>query len=281
MLGRIFRARSPGERPALDPPSRPAVASLPWTAAAAPPAGIILYLCALGLVGAATVGVFFGIGLVMLMHHPAAPADRQTAAATAARLSAATTRLPEPPAAKAPPASATEPASLLRKTGAAPLPAQPMPLSKPPAVADAPAPVPSASPDGSEAHAAPAAPTAAAPDAAISEPAATAPAVPPPAASPHLSTEEVAALLARGDALFRRGHPAAARLLYRRALDAGEGRGALGMGATYDPSFLNRGRRHGSSGDPAVAGFWYRQALVLGAPEAEGRLATLAGGPPR
>ena len=82
-------------------------------------------------------------------------------------------------------------------------------------------------------------------------------------------------MLGRGDALFHRGDFPAARQLYQQAFDSGAGRGALGLGATYDPSFLDRDGRHGLRGDPAIAGFWYRSALALGEAEAKVRLAGL------
>jgi hypothetical protein len=51
------------------------------------------------------------------------------------------------------------------------------------------------------------------------------------------SAAEVAALLARGDWLFATGDVASARLLYRRAADAGVARAAVRMGETFDPVF--------------------------------------------
>jgi hypothetical protein len=91
----------------------------------------------------------------------------------------------------------------------------------------------------------------------------TAAPVPLHAASVHLSTEEIALLLARGDTFLRSGDVASARAFYERAVDAGDGRAALRMGATFDPAFL------GARGDPAVARLWYERARDLG--EAEGQ----------
>jgi hypothetical protein len=95
------------------------------------------------------------------------------------------------------------------------------------------------------------------------------------ASSPHLSAAEIAALLAHGSAALRKGDIAAARLFYQRAFDAGEGRGALGMGATYDPAFLRGSRLRNLYGDPAAARVWYLHALMLGAAGAERRLVHL------
>jgi hypothetical protein len=95
------------------------------------------------------------------------------------------------------------------------------------------------------------------------------------ATNPYLSAAEIAALLAQGKAAFRKRDIAAARLFYRRAAEAGEGRAALAMGATYDPTFLRRRALRISYGDPAEARAWYLQALALGAAGAERRLTNL------
>jgi hypothetical protein len=94
----------------------------------------------------------------------------------------------------------------------------------------------------------------------------------PPAASLHLSSEEIAELLARGDTLVRSGDIASARLFYERAANAGNGRAALLLGATFDPVFLDRGTVLGVPSDPAEARLWYQRARDLGEAEAERRL---------
>jgi len=116
------------------------------------------------------------------------------------------------------------------------------------------------------------------PDTAAAQQAAKPSAAPPAVAhatSPHLAAAEIGALLAHGNAAFRKGDIAAARLLFQRAADAGEGRGALGMGATYDPAFLRLSPLRILYGDPAEARAWYLHALVLGAAVAERRLINL------
>ena len=115
---------------------------------------------------------------------------------------------------------------------------------------------------------APAAPPPASPGLSNEQPAAPV----PPAAGPHLSTEEIAELLARGDTLLRRGDIASARLFYERAANAGDGRAALRMGATFDPAFLGRDVLRGVLGDTAEARLWYQRARDLGEAEAERRL---------
>ncbi len=227
----------------LDPVTRMIAASR-RAGAAERPAGAVLYLCTLGLVAAATIGAFFGLGLALLMPHPIAHADRQTASAMAPGASAATARHTLPAATSAP----AIPSGFAGR-------------SKPAAMAAAPS------------SAAPAAPAAPVPAAPVS-------AAPAFAAKPQRPAA-IAALLEEGDELFHSGDIAAARLRYRQAFDFGAARGALGIGATYDSDFLNRDGRHGLTGDPAVASFWYREAFALGAAEAERRLAALPAAPPR
>jgi hypothetical protein len=92
---------------------------------------------------------------------------------------------------------------------------------------------------------------------------------PPPTASPRLSTEEMAALLARGDSLLSVGDVASARLFYERVADAGGGLAAVRLGETFDQFFLDRVRLRSVRGDPDAALFWYRRARDLGATDAE------------
>ena len=128
---------------------------------------------------------------------------------------------------------------------------------KTPAKKAAPAePVPAALP-------APASPTPEAPPAV----AAHAPKIPP--GQPRLAAAEIAALLARGDSLLGVGDIASARLFYERATDAGDGRAALRLGATYDPGFVDRIQLLHVHGDAAQALSWYRRARELGETEAE------------
>jgi TPR repeat protein len=84
-----------------------------------------------------------------------------------------------------------------------------------------------------------------------------------------LPAPEIAALLAHGDALFRKGDLAAARLFYERAADAGDGQGAIRLGETFDPVFLDHAQIRGARGDLGKALAWYRRARDLGAAEAE------------
>ena len=113
--------------------------------------------------------------------------------------------------------------------------------------------------------------TAAAPAAQMPKaPASVASSLPPaPPARPLLSGAEIVALVARGDALFGKGDLAAARLLYERAADAGDGQAALRLGETFDPVFLDQAHLTGVRGDSGTAMSWYRRARDLGAADAD------------
>jgi len=89
------------------------------------------------------------------------------------------------------------------------------------------------------------------------------------------SASEIAALLERGNALFRTGDVVSARLFYERAAQAGEARGAVRLGETFDPVFLNSAYLRGVRGDLDAAWSWYRRARELGATEVDPRLNAL------
>jgi hypothetical protein len=65
------------------------------------------------------------------------------------------------------------------------------------------------------------------------------PAAQQPSPGSGLSGVEIETLLSRGDWLFATGDVASARLLYRRAADAGEARAAVRLRGTFDPAFLD------------------------------------------
>jgi hypothetical protein len=90
-----------------------------------------------------------------------------------------------------------------------------------------------------------------------------------PAAGARLSAQEIAALLTRGDVLFRNGDIVSARLCYERAAEGGDAQAALRLGETYDPAFLTRAHLNGVRSDATAAARWYRHARELGAAEAE------------
>jgi hypothetical protein len=112
-------------------------------------------------------------------------------------------------------------------------------------------------------------------------------AVPPPVAPPSsdaavtqivslpLDSDEIAMLLKRGKDAFSTGDLASARLLLRRAAEAGSAEGALALGATFDPLVIRRLGAIGAAPDAAQARQWYQKAVALGSPTASQPLAQL------
>ena len=75
--------------------------------------------------------------------------------------------------------------------------------------------------------------------------------------------EEIAILLKLGKDLLDNGDLAAARLLLRRAAEAGSAEGALMLGTTFDPVELRRLGAIGARPDLAKARQWYQRAAEL------------------
>lgn len=218
------------------------VADIPQTAAGArlgsgAPIGILFYLVALAVVGAATIGIFFGIAFSLLPR----PAD----ALVAHRPTGAPTAAAAVPQGDWPAASAANPGA---------------PHAAPPIAGAPPHPGPAAEMPRAISKVVTVKPAAVA---ARIDRKAKAP------AAPHPPARQLAALVARGDSLLRAGDIASARLFYERAADDGDGHAALRVGATFDPAFLASVGFRNMSGDPAKALFWYRRALGLGAGEAQ------------
>src|SRR6202051_5200983 len=90
-----------------------------------------------------------------------------------------------------------------------------------------------------------------------------------------LSSDEIAMLLKRGKDAFSTGDLAAARLLLRRAAEAGSAEAALALGATFDPLVIRRLGAIGATPDAAQARQWYQKAVALGSTTASQPLATL------
>ena len=275
MLGQTFRTPSRGERLARNP-VKAVLAPLSFPARRGGgvrlPLGAMIYPISIALVAAATVGVFFGLGFCLMVQRPAAGAygEAQAASAEATPIPVDATRPPATPVTALPAA-----ASSARNTGEVRGRAPIFAASVPPAVVGA---ASSGIADRATGSAVAALARMAPPDTAAAQQAAKPSAAPPAAvqaSSPHLSAAEIRALLAHGNAAFRKGNIAAARLLFQRAADAGDGRGALGMGATYDPAFLRLSPLRILYSDPAEARAWYLHALVLGAAGAERRLINL------
>lgn len=100
---------------------------------------------------------------------------------------------------------------------------------------------------------------------------------PPPedAAPLHIDNAEIAAMVKRGKDFLMSGDLASARLLLRRAADAGSADAALALGATFDPLVIQRLGAIGMTPDIAQARQWYKRAADLGSASATGQLAKL------
>ena len=91
-----------------------------------------------------------------------------------------------------------------------------------------------------------------------------------------LDREEIAMLAKRSEDLMAQGDIASARLMLTRAAEAGDGRAALALGATYDASVLRKLGVIGVAGDAARARAWYEKAAEYGSGEATRRLEQFA-----
>ena len=135
----------------------------------------------------------------------------------------------------------------------------------------------SAIPNGRAAAATPlaAVPPAAAPVAALPPAPVPEPLIPGDAIH-RLDPNEIASSLKRADDLIASGDLAAARLVLRRAANAGDARAAMTLAGTYDPVILEKLGVHGIVPDVAMARVWYEKAKKFGSAEAPRRLELLA-----
>ena len=92
----------------------------------------------------------------------------------------------------------------------------------------------------------------------------------------RLDPNEIASSLKRADDLIASGDLAAARLVLRRAANAGDARAVLTLAGTYDPVILEKLGVHGFVPDVAMARAWYEKAKKFGSAEAPRRLELLA-----
>ena len=109
---------------------------------------------------------------------------------------------------------------------------------------------------------------------------------PPPTVSPSvaprpsMAAEEASLIAAKmkiGVELMTYGEVTAARTMFQRVAEAGEGAGAFALAETYDPLVLGGLRlRERITPDLALARTWYERARDLGSPEARDRIARLA-----
>ena len=92
----------------------------------------------------------------------------------------------------------------------------------------------------------------------------------------RLDAKEIATLVNRGTDSLKSGDVSSARLLLRRAAEAGSASAALMLGSTFDPLFIQQLGTIGVVPDVAQARKWYEQAAALGSEAASQRLANLA-----
>jgi hypothetical protein len=95
-------------------------------------------------------------------------------------------------------------------------------------------------------------------------------------AARHLDAEEIATLINRGTDSLKSGDLVSARLLLRRAAEAGSASAALMLGTTFDPLVIQQLGAIGVVPDVAQARQWYEKAVELGSEPASQRLAKLA-----
>jgi hypothetical protein len=92
----------------------------------------------------------------------------------------------------------------------------------------------------------------------------------------RLDREEIAYLLRRGAELVAAGELGSARLVLRRAAEAGDPHAAFALAITYDPTALEARRVIGVAPDTAMARAWYEKAKEFGSTDASRRLELLA-----
>jgi hypothetical protein len=92
-----------------------------------------------------------------------------------------------------------------------------------------------------------------------------------------IDPDELATLMKRGEDFLKNGDIASARLILRRAANAGHAQAALALGVTFDPRFLAEQGVLGFAPDVAQARAWYERAAELGSSEAARRLERLPG----
>lgn len=104
------------------------------------------------------------------------------------------------------------------------------------------------------------------------------PAAPPVLARPAetLPPELMAALMRRGQESLNQVDIAAARLLFKRAAEAGNAAAAMALAKTYDPDYAATGLVASDKPDLARAAEWYTRAAALGDRQAADRLKRIA-----
>jgi hypothetical protein len=95
----------------------------------------------------------------------------------------------------------------------------------------------------------------------------------------QLADEEISALIKLSQDFVRNRDFSSARLLLRRAAEAGSAAAALSLGETFDPLVIRQLHAIGVQPDPAKAREWYERAAQLGSDAASQHLAKLAQSP--
>ena len=91
----------------------------------------------------------------------------------------------------------------------------------------------------------------------------------------QFDTDEMTRLIKRGKDFLAQGNFASARLLFKRAADAGSAEAALALGSTYDPSVIKQLGAVSITPDIDAALKWYGTAADHGSVEAAGLFANL------
>jgi hypothetical protein len=99
---------------------------------------------------------------------------------------------------------------------------------------------------------------------------------PAPQHTRQIDPDELASLLRRGDDYVNFRDLSSARLLYRRAAEAGNVNAALALAGTFDPNVLKKLGFPENVGEVTKARLWYELAQQLGSAEAPQRLQQLA-----
>jgi TPR repeat protein len=97
-----------------------------------------------------------------------------------------------------------------------------------------------------------------------------------PAQSLEPAADEIEMLVKRGKDDLTNGDISSARLLLRRAAEAGSAEAALALGSTFDPAVVQRLGAIGVRVDRAKAREWYQKAAALGSKLASPQLGNLA-----
>jgi hypothetical protein len=92
----------------------------------------------------------------------------------------------------------------------------------------------------------------------------------------ELDPDSIKLLMQQGEQFVASGDLVSARLVYRRAAEAGSAAAALALGTTFDPVVLAKMGVRGMGADVEKARSWYEKAKEFGSPDAPRRLEMLA-----